>query len=58
MISNEEKEIWHCLLVIKSLSTLRVKSHEKVCKNKYFCGIFLLAQENNASEFNQYMKSD
>ena len=34
-----------------------LKSHEKVCKNKDFCGI-VLPTPKNILEFNQYMKSD
>ena len=29
-----------------------------MCKNKYFCGILILAENVNILEFNQYMKSD
>ena len=36
----------------------KIKSHEKVCKNKDFCGIVMPSDKNNISELNQYMKSD
>ena len=35
-----------------------LKLHEKVCKNKHFCGITLPTQEGNVLKFNQYMQSD
>ena len=36
------------------------KSHEKLCKNKDFCGIVKdnILEKHNILEFNQYMKSD
>ena len=36
----------------------RLKSHEKVCKNKDFCGIAMPSEKNKILEFNQHMKSD
>ena len=36
----------------------KLKSHEKVYKNKTFRGIILLFPKNNILEFNKYMKSD
>ena len=33
-------------------------SHEKVCKNKDFCGIVMPSKKDNNLEFNQYMKSN
>ena len=36
----------------------KLKSHEKVCKNKYFCGILMPSEKDKILEFNQYMKSD
>ena len=35
----------------------KLKSHEKVCKKKDFCGTVLSTRKNNILEFNQYMKS-
>ena len=32
-------------------------AHEKVCKNKDFCGILMPSENDNMLEFNQYMKS-
>ena len=34
------------------------KSHEKVCKNKYFCGIVMPSEKYNKLQFNQYIKLD
>ena len=36
----------------------KLKSHEKVCKNKDFYGIVMPSQRNNILQFNQYMKSE
>ena len=36
----------------------KFKSHEKVSKNKDFCGIVMPSEKDNIFEFNQYMKSD
>ena len=39
-------------------SNSKIKSHEKVCNNKDFCGIVMSSEKDNILEFNQYMKSD
>ena len=36
----------------------KLKSHEKVCKNKNFFGILLPSEKDNVLEFNQYINSD
>ena len=36
----------------------KLKSPEKVCKNKDFCGIAMPSEKNKILEFNQHMKSD
>ena len=36
----------------------KLKSHEKVCKNKVFCGIIMPLKKDNMLTFNQYMKSE
>ena len=36
----------------------KLKSHERVCENKDFCGTVMLSEKYNILEFNQYMKSD
>ena len=35
-----------------------VKYHEKVCKNKDFCGTTVPSKKDNTLEINQYMNSD
>ena len=40
------------------LNFLEQKSHEKVCKNKDFCGIVMPTEKKKILEFNQYMKSE
>ena len=48
-----------CLNCLHSLITeSKIKFHEKVCKNKDFCGIVISSQSNNVLKFNQYIKSD
>ena len=34
----------------------KLKSHEKVCQNKDFCGVVMLSEKDDILEFNQYMK--
>ena len=36
----------------------KLKSHEKVCKNKDFCETVMSLEKEKILEFNQYMKSD
>ena len=36
----------------------KLKSHEKVRKNKDFCGIVMSSEKDKILEFKQYMKSD
>ena len=50
---------FYCLNYIHSFRTENeLKSHEKVCKNKDFCGNVMPSEKVNILEFNQYMKSD
>ena len=37
---------------------IKLKSHEKVFKNKDFCGIAIPSEKDNILEFIQYIKSD
>ena len=37
---------------------IKLKSHEKVCKNKDFCETVMSLEKEKILEFNQYMKSD
>ena len=49
----------YCLNCLHSFRTEnKLKSHEKVCKNKHFCGIVMPSQKNDVLQFNQNMKSD
>ena len=67
MIPNEENVGWH-YLAVKKLSALlhgitfrtenKLKSYEKVCKNKGICEIAMPLEKDNILEFDQYMKSD
>ena len=50
---------FNCLNGLHSFRTEnKLKSQEKVCKNKNFCGIVMLSENNNILEFNSYMNSD
>ena len=50
---------FYCLNYLHSSGTEnKLKSHEKVCKNKDFCGISMPSEKDNILEFNQYTKSD
>ena len=47
-----------CLNCLHSFRTEnKLKSHEKVCKTKEFCGIVIPSEKDNILEFNQYKKS-
>ena len=48
-----------CLNCLNSFRTEnKLKSHEKICKNKDFCGITMPSEKDKILEFKQYMKSD
>ena len=52
-ITSEHHGDFYCLNCLHSFRTEnRLKSHEKVCKNKYFCGIVMPSEKNNILEFN------
>ena len=36
----------------------KLKSHIKVCENKYFCNFVMPSKDTKILEFNQYQKSD
>ena len=56
--TSKQKSNSYCLSSLNSFRTEnKIKSHEKVCENKNFCGI-VMPTENEKLEFNQYMKSD
>ena len=48
----------YCLKCLRSFRTEnKLKSHEKVCKNKDFCVIVMPSEKDNILKFHQYMKS-
>ena len=50
---------FYCLNCLHSFRTEnRLKFHEKVCKNKDFCGVVMPSENDNILEFHQYIKSD
>ena len=56
---NSKKGDFYGLNCLHSFRTEnKLKSHEKVCKNKDFYGIVMPSEKDNILEFNQYMKSD
>ena len=58
-ITSKHHGEFHCLNCLHSFKTAnKLKSHEKVCKNKDFCGILLPSEKDNILEFNQYMNSN
>ena len=58
-IASKHKGDFYCLNCLHSLRTEnKLKSHEKVCKNKDFFGIVMPSEKDKILEFNQYMKSD
>ena len=57
-ITSKHHGDFYCLNCLHSLRTEnKLKSHEKVCENKDFCGIVLPPKKDNILKFNQYMKS-
>ena len=49
---------FYCLNCFYSLSTKnKLKSHKRVCENKYFYNIIMASEDTNILEFNQYEKS-
>ena len=58
-LNNIKKGDFYCLNWRRSLRTRnKLKSHEKVRKNKDNCGIVMPREKDNLLESNQYMKSD
>ena len=58
-ITSKYKGEFYCLNCLHSFRTEnKLRSHEKVCENKDFCGIAMPSEKDNILEFNQYMKSD
>ena len=58
-ITSKHHVDFYCLNCLHSFRTEnKLRSHEKVCKNKDFCGIVMPSEKDKILEFNQYMKSD
>ena len=58
-ITSKHHGDFYCLNCLHSFRTEnKLKSHEKICKNKDFCGIVMPLEKNYILEFNQYIKSD
>ena len=58
-ITSKHHSDFYCLNCLYSFRTKnRIKSLEKVCENKDFCGIVMPSEKDNILEFNQYKKSD
>ena len=47
---------WIAFIILEQKN--KPKSHEKVCKNKGFCGIAKPSENDNILEFNLYMLSN
>ena len=57
-ITSKRHGDFYCLNCLHSFITEnKHKSHEKVCKDKDFCGIAMPSEKDNELEFNQYMKT-
>ena len=58
-ITSKHKCDFYCLNCLHSFRTKnKLKSHEKVCKNRNFFVIEMPLEKDKILEFNQYMKSD
>ena len=56
----KHKGDFYCLNCFHSFKTenKHEKSHEKVHKNKDFCGVVMPSEKDNILEFNKYPRSD
>ena len=58
-ITSKHHGDFYCFNCLHSFRTgNKLKSHEKIRKNKDFCEIVMPSEKDNISEFNQYIKSD
>ena len=58
-ITSKHHGYFYCLNCLHSFTTEnKLKSHEKICKNKDFCGIVMPSEKDKILEFNQHIKSD
>ena len=59
IITSKHHSHYYCLNCFHSFRIeIKLKSHEKVCKNKDSHGFVMPSKKDNILEFNQYMKSD
>ena len=57
-ITSKNNGDFYCLNCLHSFRTEnKLKSHENLCRDKYFCLIIMPCEEDNISKFNQYMNS-
>ena len=57
-IASKHKADSYCLYCFHSFRTKhKLKSREKLCKNKDFCEVVMPLERDNILEFNQYMKA-
>ena len=58
-VTSKDHGDFYCLNCLRSFRTEnKLKSYEKVCKNKDFGGLVMPPEKDNILEFKQYMKSD
>ena len=58
-VTSKHKGEFYCLNCLHSFRTEnKLKSHEKVCKTKVFCGSVMSSEKDKILEFNEYIKSD
>ena len=58
-ITSKHKGNFYCLNCLHSFRTeYKLKSHEKVCRSKDFCGIVMPSEKDKKLKCNQYTKSD
>ena len=58
-ITSKHHDYLYCLNCLHSFTTEnKLKSPEKICKNKDFCGIVMPSEKDKILEFNQHIKSD
>ena len=58
-LTSKHRGDFYCLNCLHSFRTEnKLKSHEKVCKNKDFCGIVMTSEKDKVLEFKQNLKSN
>ena len=56
--SSKHGGYFYCMDYLTSFRTVnKLKSHEKVCQKKGFCGIVMPTEKNEILKFHEYMKS-